>query len=70
MTRAQHLAWAQARALEYLPHDPAQAVSSMVSDLGKHPELAALATGPAGRLGQFAAMEGADAVRWWVETFE
>ena len=37
-TREEHLAWCKARALEYLPDDPIQAVTSMASDLGKHPE--------------------------------
>lgn len=40
MTRAEHLAWCKERALEYLPHDPQQALTSMFSDLGKHPETA------------------------------
>jgi hypothetical protein len=39
-TRDEHLDWAKARALEYLDAgDLANAVSSMGSDLGKHPEL-------------------------------
>jgi hypothetical protein len=37
-TRGEHLAWCKQRALEYLPEDPAQALASMMSDLGKHPE--------------------------------
>jgi Tfp pilus assembly protein PilF len=37
--RAEHLAWAKQRALEYLDAgDIANAVTSMGSDLGKHPE--------------------------------
>ncbi len=36
MTRAEHMRWCKQRALEYLPNDPAQAVTSMLSDLGKH----------------------------------
>ena len=40
MTRAEHLAWCKHRALEYLPADPRQALTSMFSDLGKHPETA------------------------------
>ena len=36
----EHLEWCKTRALEYLPHDPAQAFTSMLSDLRKHPELA------------------------------
>jgi hypothetical protein len=38
VTRAEHIAWCKERALEYLPRDPAQALASMASDLGKHPE--------------------------------
>ena len=38
MTRAEHLAWAKERALEYLP-DVNQALASFISDLGKHEEL-------------------------------
>jgi hypothetical protein len=41
MTRAEYVAWAKARALEYLDGydpDPAQAIASIVSDLGKHDE--------------------------------
>lgn len=40
MTRQQHLDWAKERALVYLPGDPNQAMTSFMSDLGKHPELA------------------------------
>jgi hypothetical protein len=40
MTRAEHLAWAKARALDYVEAgDLASAVASMISDLGKHDEL-------------------------------
>jgi hypothetical protein len=39
MTRDEHLAWAKKRALEYLDAgDPAQAFTSMLSDMTKHPE--------------------------------
>lgn len=38
MTRAEHLRWAKDRALAELP-DLASAFGSMLSDLGKHPEL-------------------------------
>lgn len=38
MDAAEHFAWAQARALEYVDlNDPANAMASLVSDLGKHP---------------------------------
>jgi hypothetical protein len=39
-SRDEHLAWAKARALEYLnAGDAANAFASMASDLKKHPEL-------------------------------
>jgi hypothetical protein len=41
MTRAEHLAWCKERALEYLDMgDRVNAMASMISDLGKHPETA------------------------------
>lgn len=39
MTRDEHLEFAKQRALAYLPADPRQAFTSMLSDMGKHPEL-------------------------------
>lgn len=39
MTRDEHLQWAKDRALKYLPGSPVEAVTSMMSDLTKHPEL-------------------------------
>ena len=39
MSRAQHLKWAKARALEYVELSQLQyALDSMISDLRKHPE--------------------------------
>jgi len=39
MTRAEHLVWCKARALEYVDAgDLNQALASMCSDLGKHEE--------------------------------
>jgi hypothetical protein len=39
MTRAEHLAWAKERALEYADRgDVSQAIASLGSDLNKHPE--------------------------------
>lgn len=40
MTRAEHMAWCKRRAMEEMEfsHDPKQAVISMMSDIGKHPE--------------------------------
>ena len=37
-TRAEHLAWCKERALEYIGQDNSEALASMLSDLGKHPE--------------------------------
>ena len=38
-TRAEHLAWCKARALEYVElGELSQALASFMSDLGKHPE--------------------------------
>jgi hypothetical protein len=40
LTRAEHLAWAKQRALEELDRgDSLNAITSMLSDLGKHEEL-------------------------------
>jgi len=38
-TRAEHLEWAKQRALEYLPDAPTEAMTSFISDLGKHQDL-------------------------------
>ena len=41
MTRSEHLEWSKQRALEHVDMgDASQAFTSMVSDLGKHPETA------------------------------
>ena len=68
--RAEHLAWAKQRALEYLDRgDLQQAVASMGMDLEQHPDF----TGPVyGMLtfgGLIAIREGPDAVRRWIEGF-
>lgn len=44
MTRAEHLAWCKERAHQAYAHShsTADAVASMISDLGKHPETANL----------------------------
>ena len=45
MNAAEHFAWAQARALEYVDlNEPAQAMASLVSDLGKHEGTAGILT--------------------------
>ena len=38
ISRTEHLAWCKQRALEYLPDDPQQAMTSIISDLRKHSE--------------------------------
>lgn len=40
MTRSEHLQWAKDRALAYLPHNPAEALTSFLSDMRKHEETA------------------------------
>jgi hypothetical protein len=37
-TSYEHVQWAKARALAYLPADTAGALASLASDLGKHPD--------------------------------
>jgi hypothetical protein len=59
MTRAEHLAWCKKRAHEYLDQgDITQAVTSMLSDLGKHPETAVRPGSPLNQLGLLACMSG------------
>lgn len=51
MTRAEHTTWSKKRALEYLDAgDPQNAVTSMLSDLRKHPETANHAGGALGAM--------------------
>jgi hypothetical protein len=70
MNREEHLAWAKARALEYVDAgDINQAVASMLSDLGKHEDTRAgldvYADGTA------AALSGnPEIVRRWIEAFQ
>jgi hypothetical protein len=67
-SRNEHLAWCKKRALEYLPRDPLNAMTSMMSDLSKHPELknhAGLEIAPM----FYGAHNDPDAVRRWIEGF-
>lgn len=41
ISRSEYLEWCKQRALEYLPGDPLNAFSSMMSDLREHSELRA-----------------------------
>jgi hypothetical protein len=70
MTRDEHLAWAKARALEYLDRgDIREAVASMLSDLSKHPDLKGSGDA-AGPLGLAAIMSGSTlVVRGFIEGF-
>lgn len=71
MTRAEHLEWAKRRALEYLDDgDLTNALASMLSDLGKHPEL----ENHSGKmLGMMSVMAGTmrtpEEYREWIEGF-
>jgi hypothetical protein len=71
MTRAEHLAWAKQRALEYVDKGEASnAIASMLSDLGKHPE-----TERSVMMGTMLAItlerpnNHPDAVRRWIDGF-
>ena len=68
MTRQEHLAWAKQRALAFLPADPVAAMTSMLSDLSKHPELAnhpGILIGPVG----YAGHHHPGVVQHWIEGF-
>lgn len=71
MTRQEHLAWAKARALEYVGRgDLEGAVMSMASDLNKHDELMNPAIGlMVVEAFMFEVDKGPAAVRRWVEGF-
>ena len=71
MTRAEHLAWAKRRALEYVDAgELANGVASMISDLKKHPELedhAGIMLGTMYLAGGM--MRTLEEVRKWIEGF-
>lgn len=57
MTRSEHMVWCKKRALEYLDKgDIQEAVTSMMSDLQKHPETALSPGNPLTMLGMMAIM--------------
>jgi hypothetical protein len=69
MTRADHVKWCKTRALEYVDQDDcAGAVTSMVSDLGKHEDTKDTA-GMFAMLGMFEVAKGPAAVRNWIDGF-
>lgn len=59
MTRDQHLEWCKKRAHEYLAKgDVKNAVTSMLSDLSKHPETETSSGGILAQLGMITIMSG------------
>ncbi len=59
MNRAEHLQWCKDRAMEYVKAgDLQQAVTSMLSDLGKHEETAASSQGVCAQIGMMELMRG------------
>jgi len=66
MTRAEHLEWAKKRALDYLDRGEfMNGISSMLSDMTKHPELADHCG-----LGQVITLRTLANARSWVEGFQ
>lgn len=68
MNREEHLEWSKKRALAYLPQDPLEGMTSMMSDLKKHPELEnhlGLRIAPM----FYGAHNDPQAVRRWIEGF-
>lgn len=58
MTREEHMMWCKKRAHEYLAQgDVANAVTSMLSDLRKHPETEASGNGVLAQLGMLTIMQ-------------
>ena len=70
-TRAEHMAACKKRALAYLPGDPREAITSMLSDLSKHDETGNLCEGILGELAMQIMMKGggAEEARRWIEGF-
>ncbi len=58
MTRMEHMSWCKSRALAYLPDSPVEAITSMLSDLGKHPETKGIPEGPLGMIALSVMMGG------------
>ena len=68
-TRADHLQASKDRALEYLPTNPIEAVTSMISDMRKHRETAPIMEGPFPMVGMLEGQKGPEAARRWIEGF-
>ena len=70
MTADEHLAWAKARALEYVDRGDLQnAVASMASDLTKHGAFRGASYQRATLIGSSEISKGAEAVRRWINGF-
>lgn len=72
MTRLEHLAWCKQRALAYLDRgDLRNALSSMMSDMQKHPENRSVLQGGFLPMVGMLAVKERDAVklRYWIEGF-
>ena len=74
MTRSEHLEWCKKRAREYVARgELLDAVTSMMSDLSKHPETTNSTTGIMAQLGVFTAVQAQngdrDAVVRFIEGF-
>jgi hypothetical protein len=71
MTRIEHLAWCKQRALEYLDRgDLTNALSSMMSDMRKHPENAGAIQGMLPMVGMLAVQQhDREGLRYWIEGF-
>jgi hypothetical protein len=70
MTAAEHLAWAKARAIEYLDcGELPNAIASMASDVGKHAGLDTVNNRELMAIGVLAAMKGPEAVEKWIDEF-
>lgn len=68
MNRKEHLEWCKERAREYLKmNDPAEAVTSMLSDLTKHPATEGLARS-LGMVG-ISSMKSVEEARSFIEGF-
>jgi hypothetical protein len=60
ITRAEHLQWCKDRAMEYVnAGDYTNAITSMLSDLTKHPETEKSGTGICAQIGMMELMRGA-----------
>jgi hypothetical protein len=69
MTREEHVAWCKERALAYLPAQPQEGITSMLSDMSKHPDTKPVVEAMAG-IALFEMMNGTPAsARSFIEGF-